>query len=153
VFPDLLVRDDTLTTPEQKLLVESAQAGIPIALRIAEFSLDEARRALDGTGPQELDPAALEAFIDRLRGEGIPSEILDDPQARGYLSWRARIGFAQRANYLQEAVEYQAERDRVLAKAIGLLEKARSQEELYSLVEAESQQPVLAGGGPGVRRP
>ena len=47
VFPDLIVEDDTLTTGEQTLLIESARAGVPITLRIAEFSFEEARKALD----------------------------------------------------------------------------------------------------------
>jgi carboxyl-terminal processing protease len=137
VFPDLIVEDDTLTTGEQTLLIESARARVPLTLRIAEFSFDEAKKALEGTGPAELDPSLIETLVEALREEGVPSEALDHPDVFGYLSWRARIHFADRANHSQHALEYQAERDRVLEAAISFLEEAHTQTELFTAVEAE----------------
>lgn len=138
VFPDLMVEDDTLTTGEQKLLIESARAGIPLTLRIAEFSFEEARKALEGSGPPELDSDVIDALLEALRAEGLPSEVLEHPDVPSYLSWRARIAFADRVNHSQHALEYQAERDRVLAAAIRFLEEAHSQTDLFAAVEAEA---------------
>ena len=138
VFPDLVVEDDTLTSAEQSLLIESARAGVPLTLRIAEFAFDQARRALEGVGPEELDPSTIDGFIEALLEEGVPREVLEHPDVPRYLSWRARIAFADRVNHQQHALEFLAERDRVLEKAIEVLEGVHTQSELFALVEAEA---------------
>jgi carboxyl-terminal processing protease len=138
VFPDLVVEDDTLTTAEQKLVIESARAEVPLTLRIAEFAFEEARKASEG-GSTEMGPAAVQALVETLRAEGVPSEVLDHPDVIGYLSWRARIAFANRVQHQQHALEFQAERDRVLEKAIEMLEPSRTQSELFATVAAEAK--------------
>lgn len=138
VYPDLVVKDDTLLTAEQNLLVEAARDSVPLTVRIAEFSFGQAKRALEGTGPRELDPAAFEAFVQELKEEGLPAQLLGDPQVKAYLNWMARMAFADRAGYSQEALEVQAERDRVLREAIRFLAAARSQADLFSSVAAEA---------------
>ena len=151
----MVIEGDTLTTVEQNLLVESARAEIPLTLRTTEFAFEHARRAKDGTGPEELAPEAVEPFFDLLEEEGLPAEALEDPEARGYLIWRARMAFAQRAGHYHHALEYQAERDRVLAEAFRLLESSNSQVELFAAVEreavrsrrAQASDPLPGSGG------
>jgi carboxyl-terminal processing protease len=140
VFPDLLIQEDTLSTVEQTLFLESARAEIPLLLRITEFAFEHAKRAKDGTGPPELDPAAIETFYDRLEEEGLAREVIREPEAEEYLSWRVRIAFAQRADHLDHALEFQAERDEVLAKALQLLEESNSQVDLFAKVDSEAAQ-------------
>ncbi len=84
VFPDLVIEDDTLTTVEQNLLVESARAQIPLTLRITEFAFEQVRMAKAGTGPEELAPETIEPFFDLLEEEGLSAEIMADPEARDY---------------------------------------------------------------------
>ncbi len=151
VYPDLVVKDDTLLTAEQNLLVEAARDSVPLTVRIAEFSFGQAKRALEGTGPRKLDPAAFEGFLEELRGEGIPAQLLDDPQVKAYLSWRARMAFADRAGFSQEVLEAQAERDRVLREAIRFLAAARSQADLFASVAAEAAPGTRAGSDPSRR--
>jgi hypothetical protein len=149
VFPDLEIPADTLTTAEQTLIVEAARASIPLTLRIAEFAFEEARRALSGTGPQELDPASLDRLLDQLQEEGLPEEVLRHPEAVAWLDWRARIDFAQRADHTQHALEFQAERDVVLAAALRLLAGSGSQSDLFAAVDAEvarNRRAQVAGG-------
>jgi carboxyl-terminal processing protease len=140
VFPDLVIQDDTLTTAEQTLLLESARAEIPLPLRITEFAFEHAKKAKDGTGPQELDPEAIGPFLDMLEEEGLPPDVLRHPEAREYLSWRVRMAFSQRADHLDHGLEYQAERDVVLARAIQFLEEATSQADLFARVESAADQ-------------
>lgn len=137
VYPDLVVQDDTLTTAEQRLLIESARAGIPLTLRLAEFAFQEAQEALDGSGNQEMDPEAVMALMEALREEGVPSDVLDHPDVRRYLDWTARIDFAMRIDRQSHALELRAKRDRVLAAAIRFLAEAESQSDLFAAVEAE----------------
>jgi carboxyl-terminal processing protease len=144
VFPDLVVRDDTLTTGEQTLLIESARARVSLPIRIAEFAFEEARKAKEGTGPEELDPETVLEFIEALRAEGVPSEALDHPDVKPYLDWRARIAFADRANHQGHALEFQAERDLVLDAAFRFLTDATSQSELFAAVDAEAAAQAAA---------
>jgi hypothetical protein len=119
--------------------VESARAEIPLLLRITEFAFEHAKRAKDGTGPEELAPERIQDFLAKLGEEGLPAEILQDPEAQAYLSWRVRLGFAQRAEHYHHALEFQAERDRVLAEAFRFLEAADSQMALFSAVESQAE--------------
>ncbi|MGD2123507.1 MAG: S41 family peptidase, partial [Gemmatimonadota bacterium] len=154
VFPDLVIQDDTLTTAEQNLFLESARAEIPLPLRITEFAFEHAKRAKDGTGPPELDPAVIETFVEMLEEEGLPREVVRNPEAQDYLSWRVRVAFAQRADHLDHALEFQAERDVVLAKAIQFLEKTNSQVDLFATVDseaAESRKAEASGSSDGER--
>lgn len=138
VFPDLVVEDDTLSTVEQNLLIESARAQFPLTLRITEFAFEHARQAQEGTGPEELAPEAMETFYRQLEEGGLPPELLQEQEARDYLSWRVRMAFAQRAEHYDLALRVQAERDRVLAEAIKLLESTDSQLQLFAAAEAEA---------------
>ena len=138
VFPDLVIQDDTLTTVEQSLIVESARAEIPLTLRITEFAFEQVQRLKESTGPQELAPEVMEPFFDLLETEGLAAEIAQHPEARDYLSWRVRMAFAQRAEHYDHALEFQAERDRVLAEAIRFLEGSATQAELFAAVEKEA---------------
>jgi carboxyl-terminal processing protease len=139
VYPDLVVADDTLRTAEQALLVESARTGVPLTLRIAEFAFEQARKAGDdGTHSPELDAAAFHSFVDGLRSEGVPAEVLEHPDARAYLHWRVRMSFADRLGNTQAALQSQAERDKVLEEAIRLLEKAGSQADLFASADREA---------------
>ncbi len=138
VFPDLVIQDDTLTSVEQNLLIESVRAEIPLTLRITEFAFEHAKRAKDGTGPEELDPVSIQTFIAGLEQEGLADEIVLDAEARDYLGWRVRMAFAQRAEHFHHALEFQAERDRVLARALQFLETSNSQADLFAAVDSEA---------------
>jgi carboxyl-terminal processing protease len=154
VFPDLVIEDDTLTTVEQNLLIESNRAELPLTVRITEFAFEHAKKAQDGTGPEELDPATIDTFLDGLEDEGLPSEIMQEPEARDYLSWRVRMTFAQRAEHYHHALEFQAERDRVLGEAIRFLESSDSQSDLFANVDraAERTRRVEVSGQPSGSR-
>ncbi len=139
VFPDLEVADDTLSTVEQNFLIESAKAGVPLTLRITEVSFEEAKRVMAGEGRAELNPDRLDQFMEELREKGIPQEILDHPDSRSYLSWRAHMAFENRLDHKAHALEYQTTRDPVLAEALRLLADSGSQSELFAAVEAEAR--------------
>lgn len=152
VYPDLVIRDDTLTTVEQNLLVEAARAEIPLSLRITEYAFEQVQKLKAGEGPQELPQEALEPFMDLLEEEGLPTDLAQDPEARGYLSWRVRLAFAQRAEHYNHALEFQAERDNVLAEAIKFLEASDTQGDLFAAVETEAARNRSARGSPSGSR-
>lgn len=155
IYPDFRVEPDTLKTPEAELLLAASRAEVPLTLRIAEFSFEEAKRALEGAGPQELDPRAFDLFVNRLEEDGIPADVLRHPEALSYLDWRARMAFAQRAEHQSHALQYQAERDRALAQALDLLDGVNTQGDLFAAVKSRSEHGTAeadAGSPPGIRR-
>jgi carboxyl-terminal processing protease len=144
VYPDLVVADDTLRTAEQSLLVEAAGAGVPLTLRVAEFAFDQVRKVREGVGSPDLDPDAFDAFLDGLSSEGVPPAVVSHPDVQAYLNWRVRMSFADRLGDTQVAMEAQAERDRVLAEAIRLLEASTSQAELFASVDGAAARALSA---------
>ena len=105
---------------------------------MTEHAFAHAKRALDGTGPEELEANAVEPLIKVLADEGLPQELVEDPGVRDYLDWRLRMAFAQRVQHFDHALEYQAERDRVLAAAMAYLEATTSQADLFATIESEA---------------
>ena len=82
----------------------------------------------------------------------MPADLIQNAEARAYLSWRVRMAFAQRAEHFNHALEFQAERDRVLAEAIRLLEASENQGELFAAVESEAARNRRAQGQPSGSR-
>ncbi len=136
IFPDLEVEDDTLTVNERALLNSAAQAEVPLALRLAEISLEIAKESLRDQTPPNLDDQRLDGFIRDLGEEGVPADALNAPGVRDYLDWRIRIGSAERVKDFGLAASYRMERDPVLTAAVQLLEEAESQQELFAAAGA-----------------
>jgi len=134
IFPDLPIADDTLSSNEQEFLQAAARAQIPLGLKLAEFAFEavEGESSEDG---QLLDPEAFDAFLDALVEEGLSEDVLG-PEVRDYLAWRLRADIASRRELDVRSLEIRMERDRVLARAVKLLEEAGSQGDLFAEAEA-----------------
>lgn len=147
IFPDLAVPYDTLTLKERDLLETAAEAQIPLPLRIAEFGFAQAQvLAAEGQDPTLRDDA-FQGFLASLEAEGIPSELLEDPEVRGYLAWRSRISVADRMDRLGASAAVRMERDRVLAQAVELLRGHPTQTELFALARELSGATGTTGEG------
>jgi carboxyl-terminal processing protease len=132
IFPDLAIPYDTLTLNERELLQAAAEAEIPLPLRIAEFGFAEAQAlSAEGLDPQ-LREEPFEAFVDALRAEGVPGDLLDHPEGRSYLAWSSRISVAERMNRLGAAAQVRMERDGMLSQALALLLDHPTQTELFA---------------------
>jgi len=140
IFPDLEIVDDTLRTVERELLEEAEELEIPLTQRIAEFSFQQAqRRKSSGDISADIPREEFLAFIERLRGEGLPGTLLDDPAVQSYLKWRTTVVLADRLANLGAAARTRMERDPTLAEAVRLLEAARTQQELYAAAQAAAE--------------
>ncbi len=139
IFPDLTIRDDTLTTKEQEFIRASNLQEFPLGLRIAEFGLSVAKeRGQDAGWSGGVSDEQLEGFIVALRDEGLQTTLLDENEVRTYLRWRVDIATAQRMNDVAAEVEVRTKRDPVLAEAIRLLQTTGSQDELFAAVDGRS---------------
>jgi carboxyl-terminal processing protease len=133
IFPDIEVQNDTLKASEHTLLERAAEMEIPLALRIQEFGFEEAQRARQaGQSASMLDEGAFEAFVGKLRAEGVPAELLSNPEVQDYLRWQSRRVLADRLSDVGASVRVRMDRDSALAEAMRLLGEARTQDDLYS---------------------
>jgi carboxyl-terminal processing protease len=145
IFPDLTIAYDTLTLAERELLQGAADAEVPLPLRLAEFGFAQARILADeGAGP-ELREDAFQEFLQAMKDEGVPAELLDDQERKDYLSWRARIAIADRMDRLGDAAMVRMERDTVLEEAVRLLTQFPDQIALFD--EARRLRALRTAGG------
>ena len=152
VFPDLAVANDTLTFVEREFISQAASARVPVTLRIEEFSFGQAEQRKSEGGEPSIDPVAFETFLDGLEKDGVEREYLDNDEVRAYLQYLVLPRIARRMEMLGRAVEFQANRDPVLAQAIRLLGEVETQSELFEAADRlnEASQGVRAEG-PSVR--
>jgi carboxyl-terminal processing protease len=148
IFPDLDIADDTLRTVERTLLEKSAEKEVPLALRLQEFGFEEAQRIRQANGNQPtMSEPAFNAFLAKLKTQGVPAELIDNPEVRQYLAWRARVVTADRLNNLGAAVRVRMDRDPVLTEAMRLLQTAKTQDELYAAAKQRSNGTRMGNGG------
>ena len=135
VFPDLEIRNDTLTLLEREFTSQAAGAGVPMSLRIEEFAFNESERLRDEGSDPAIDPATFEDFLTGLAEEGADRRYLDNGDVRGYLEYLIVQRIARRMDMLGRAMEFRARRDPVLAQAIRLLGEVETQAELFAVAD------------------
>jgi carboxyl-terminal processing protease len=138
IFPDIAIEPDTLHLKEQEFVRVVSETQFPLGPRLQEFGfgIASARRASGGgTG---LSDADFDSFVSTLTAEGLPADLLGDPEVREYLHWQAEIAVAQRMLDVGAEAEFRAERDRVLAEAIRLLSTAQTQADLFREADEEN---------------
>jgi len=135
VFPDLEIRNDTLTLLERQFTSQAAAARVPLSLRIEEFSFNQSEKLrAEGRDPV-IDPASFEDFLTGLAEEGADRTYLDDGEVRQYLEYLIVQRIARRMDRIGRAVELRARRDPVLAEALRLLGEVGTQAELFAAVD------------------
>jgi carboxyl-terminal processing protease len=137
VFPDLEVKDDTLTLAERDLLRIAGEEEVPLGLRLAEFAFETAKKLQAAERAPSLDGATFDSFIVSLAEAGLPESALDAPGVRDWLNWRARMTIAQRMDEIGREADFRMERDPVLREAVRLLSTATSQLDLFRLVDEQ----------------
>lgn len=136
VFPDLVIEDDTVKTAEAEFIRAANEAQYPLALRLTEFGFEIATERRDAGREPGLAEEEFERFVERLEDEGLDDELLQDPDVRDWLFWRAEMAVAQRMDDIGAEAEARMRRDPVLTEALRLLGQASSQEELFRIVDS-----------------
>ncbi len=135
VFPDLEIRNDTLTVLEREFISQTDNAGVPLSPRIEEFSVEQSQKLRAEGGDPVLDPVAFEDFLTGLVEEGADRTLLDNGEVRAYLEYQVGQRIARRMDRLGRAMELRALRDPVLATALQLLGEVETQEELFAAAD------------------
>lgn len=136
IFPDLEVADDTLRAEERALQAHAAEAGVPMWIRLEEFTFNLAKEAMAQGTVEPLPASAFDPYVEQLVAEGMDPEVVNDPVARSYLDWRGQIRYLTRAGARDQALIVQAERDKVLAQALELARSAPTIADLFARVDA-----------------
>ena len=135
VFPDLAIRNDTLTLFEREFISQTDNAGVPLSPRIEEFSFEQSQKLRAEGADPVLDPVAFEDFLTGLVEEGADRTLLDSGEVRAYLEYQVGQRIARRMDRLGRAMELRALRDPVLATALQLLGEVETQEELFAAAD------------------
>ena len=146
VFPDLEIRNDTLTLVEREFTSQVAGARVPMNVRIEEFAFSQSEALRAAGSDPTIDLAAFEDFLTGLADDGVDRTYLANDEVRGYLAYLIIQRIAYRMDMMGRSMELRAERDPVLAEAMRLLGEVRTQEELLAAVDRvnESSQEVPA---------
>ena len=135
VFPDLEIRNDTLSLVEREFTSQAARARVPMNIRIENFAFSQSERLrAEGSDPM-VDPAAFEDFLASLADDGVDRSYLDNDEVRGYLDYLIIQRIAKRMDMMGREMELRARRDPVLAEAIRLLSEVRTQGELFAAAD------------------
>ena len=135
VFPDLEIRNDTLTLVEREFTSQAARARVPMNVRIENFAFGQAEKLrAEGSDPV-IDPAAFEDFLTALADDGVNRSFLDNEEVRGYLDYLIVQRIANRMDMMGLEMELRARRDPVLAEAMRLLGENRTQAELFAAAD------------------
>jgi carboxyl-terminal processing protease len=135
IFPDIALQDDTLKVAERDLLRTAAEKQFPLGLRITEFGFSVAGERRQAEGEPGVSEAKFEEFLASLVEEGLPAELVENPEVKEYLNWRTRVAVAQRMDDIGAEADFRMERDPVLAEAVRLLGSATSQADLFSAID------------------
>ena len=138
MFPDLEIRNDTLTLLEREFISQAATAGVPLNPRIEEFSFDQSQKLRAEGNDPAIDPAAFEDFLTGLGEEGADRVLLDNEEVRSYLEYLVVQRIARRMDRIGQAMEIRALRDPVLAEALRLLDEVETQAELFAAADASN---------------
>jgi carboxyl-terminal processing protease len=130
ITPDVIVQDDTLSTPEQLFTKAVAPKGQDFLTVLTDYSMELAKTA---TPAFTVQPAWLNEFYTRLQTKGIPVDRKQFDAANRYVS---RLLEQRVAHYV--AGDSTAKRrdlpyDAPLRKAIELLDKGTSQRDLFAM--------------------
>ena len=151
IFPDLSVDMDSLSAAERELISVANDKKVPLPLREAEASFARAKALREAHQPASVDDATMEAYMNGLKGAGIPAEIADKPEVRSYLRWRLNVAVADRLGSVADATVARMRRDAVLTRAVELMRGAQTQTDLFT--EAATASSAAPGATTGKAQP
>ncbi|MEO7456960.1 MAG: S41 family peptidase [Gemmatimonadaceae bacterium] len=133
VAPDVLVRDDTLTTAEQTFARAIAPKSQEVYVVLADYALELSRNANKAFTMQ---PAWRDEFYRRITAKGVTVERAQYDAASRYVDRLLEQRIARYVAGDSTAKRRDVAFDAPLRKALELMEKGSSQKELFTLAAA-----------------
>ena len=135
VAPDVLVRDDTLTTPEQNLAKALAPKSQDVYVTLYDYSLELARTAKPDFTVQ---PAWRDELFRRITAKGVKVERAQYDSASRYIDRLLDQRVAQLMGGDSTAKRHDLRFDAPLRTALDLMEKGSTQKDMLVLAAAEA---------------
>ncbi|MDE3127337.1 MAG: hypothetical protein KGL38_04985, partial [Gemmatimonadota bacterium] len=133
ITPDVIVPDDTLTTAEQSLAKALAPKSQEVYVTLYRFALDLSHRVKRGF---KYDPAWRGEFIRQLDSAGVDVEPSLYAQAPQYLDQLIEDRLSRFVEGDSTAKRRELPYDAPLARALQLLNEAKSQQNLFAVAGA-----------------
>ena len=157
VAPDVLVRDDTLTTAEQNLAKALAPKSQDVYVTLYDYSLELSRTAKPDFTVQ---PAWRDELFRRITAKGVKLQRAQYDSASRYIDRLLDQRVAQLMGGDSTAKRHDLKFDAPLRAALNLMEKGNAQKDLFtlaaSLPQAKESKPVTAdvtAGRPATPKP
>jgi carboxyl-terminal processing protease len=141
ITPDVIVQDDTLTSPEQRVAKALSAKFNDYWSTYSDYSLELAKQV-----PKDfvVQPAWREEFLRRLQAKGVTVDRKDYDAATRYVDRLLEQRVARFAFGDSAAKRRDLAYDAPLRKAIDLLDKGSTQKELFALASAEAARMPVA---------
>ncbi len=148
IVPDLLVIADTLTTRERNAILELERTGGRFFTAVFNYSVEYLQKNPDLEPGFQLTAADLHYFHDVLRESGVELSTSGFKEAERFIRFQLEKEIAQRAWGDVGEFHHAFLQDRILQRALRLLEDSTSPEELLALAAEPHRSdwlPVVQG--------
>jgi carboxyl-terminal processing protease len=133
ITPDLIVDNDTLTTQELAFLKAVAPKAQEFYGLTNDYTLELSKKAARGF---TLDPAWRDEYFRKIQGTGAAVDRPMFDAARRYVDQQLEQGISRLAEGDSSAKRRDLKFDTQLQKAISIIEKARTQQDLFAIATA-----------------
>jgi carboxyl-terminal processing protease len=133
ITPDLIIDQDTLTTAELQFLKAIAPKIQEIVTFENDFTLEKSKTVSRGF---TVDPAWRDAYFQKVQQLGLPVDRKTFDASKRYIDSRLELRISQLAEGDSTAGRRKLKNDPQLQKAIAILSRARSQQDLFAIATA-----------------
>ena len=133
ITPDIIVKDDTLTTPEQAVARALAAKTQDVYIALHDYALEISRTA---NGTYAVTPAQRAEFRRRIAAKGVTVEDASWNGATRYIDRLLEQRVARLAAGDSTAKRHDIRFDAPLLRAIDVLKRGRTQQDLFTLAAA-----------------
>jgi carboxyl-terminal processing protease len=133
ITPDLIVDQDTLTTPEFQFVKSYAPKAQEVISFVNDFALDQSKKVSRGF---TIDPTWRDAYFRKVQALGLPIDRKAFDAAQRYTDTQLELSISRLVEGDSTAARRNLKNDTQLQKAIAMLEKARSQQDLFAIATA-----------------
>ncbi len=133
ITPDLIIDNDTLTTAEFQFVRAFAPKAQEVFSFVNDLSLEKSKTVSRGF---TVDPAWREAYFGKLQELGLPIDRKAFDAARRYIDTQLELGVSRLVEGDSTAARRNLKNDTQLQKAITIVARAQSQQDLFAIATA-----------------
>ena len=133
ITPDLIVDQDTVTTAEFQFVKAYAPKAQEVISFVNDLALEKSKTVSRGF---TVDPSWREAYFRKIQELGLPIDRKGFDAAQRYIDSQLELSVSRLAEGDSTAARRNLKNDTQLQKALSMLARARSQQDLFSIATA-----------------